>query len=78
MSLDVKKITNFALSLANKLDLRVQEFSFNYTINYFAYLKKQIGGAITKSFLDTILTTVFYCNILSKRSLIRFSTKWRW
>ena len=37
-----KKVTNFALSLENKLDVTVREFIFQYAINSCAYLKRQL------------------------------------
>ena len=37
-----KKVTNFALSLENKLDVTVREFIFDYVINSCAYLKRQL------------------------------------
>ena len=37
-----KKVTNFAISLENKLDVTVREFIFHYAINSCAYLKRQL------------------------------------
>ena len=37
-----KKDTNFALSLENKLDITVPEFTFHYAIISCAYLKRQL------------------------------------
>ena len=42
LSLNVKKVTNFALRLENKPDITVREFIFHYAINFCAYLKRQL------------------------------------
>ena len=41
MSLNVKKVTNFALSQENKPYIAVREFVFHYAINSYVYLKRQ-------------------------------------
>ena len=37
-----KKVTNFALSLQNKLDITVQKFIFQYAINSYTTLERQL------------------------------------
>ena len=42
LSLNVKKVTNLALSLENKSDITVREFIFPYAINSCVYLERQL------------------------------------
>ena len=78
MSLNVKKVTNFARTLENKPEITMSEFVFLYAI----YLVRiwidklpKCNRIISKSFVGTVLTTILGTNMLSKNSSIHLWTR---